>query len=356
VEINLLEAAEREQSVVLHRVRLLGLPGYKKTAGTDFAARGDLTRLFERWEFAWSPEFEAACIEAAPYGGTLEEATTGRIAERLSAGERNAAHATGLLLDAALAGLAHSLDELCTLAEAQLHADSAFLSVGTALGDLLYLYRYDEALGVVKNVALGTLLAEAFRRSLWLLESLTGKEGKEEQLDEAIGALTETTLRAEEVLPDGRGFLTEVLQRVATDTARTPHLRGAAWGALRTLDAVDTATLTEALHQFTNAELLGDFLAGLFALARNAATRDPALVRAVDNALSAFDDGTFLQALPPLRLAFSCFTPREKSYLAKTLLGEAEMPQLTVTTETAARALALETRLKEMRERFGVRG
>ncbi|MCU0495150.1 MAG: hypothetical protein MUD01_26485, partial [Chloroflexaceae bacterium] len=59
--------------------------------------------------------------------------------------------------------------------------------------------------------------------------------------------------------------------------------------------------------------------------------------------------------------AFSFFTPREKHYIAQTLLGETNadaqpMQQLEVDVAVAARAMALEARLITTLKRFGIRG
>lgn len=76
----------------------------------------------------------------------------------------------------------------------------------------------------------------------------------------------------------------------------------------------------------------------------------------------AYGDEPFLEALPALRLAFSYFTPREKHYMAQTLLEArglreaAPLPDLEVDLDTAARALALEARVFEAMKRYGIRG
>ena len=106
---------------------------------------------------------------------------------------------------------------------------------------------------------------------------------------------------------------------------------------------------------------LGDFLTGLFALARELVQRQAELVQAIDGVLMGFSIDEFLQALPALRLAFTYFTPREKHYFATTLmesLGQADAQPLlpmTVAPEVAAQALAWEHRLFETARRYGIR-
>ena len=106
IDLVLETEAARPRSQVLHRVRLLEIAGYERTAGTDLASREEVVTIQERWRIAWSPDFDARCIEAARYGVSLADAAANALAERASAIERDAGAASLLLLDAALAGLA----------------------------------------------------------------------------------------------------------------------------------------------------------------------------------------------------------------------------------------------------------
>jgi hypothetical protein len=113
-----------------------------------------------------------------------------------------------------------------------------------------------------------------------------------------------------------------------------------------------------------NPDRLGDFLAGLFALAREVAQRHPELLQQIDQLLLGFNDEMFLVALPALRLAFTYFTPREKHAIARTLVKSWEAPQELVTPlsqpdispDMIARAKAFESRLLEAIQRYGLRG
>jgi hypothetical protein len=139
-------------------------------------------------------------------------------------------------------------------------------------------------------------------------------------------------------------------------------VRGAALGARWSLGAAGGDEVRAALLSFARPEHLGDFLTGLFALAREQVQRQRDLVLNFHDLISRYGDDDFLAALPALRLAFTYFTPREKHHLALTLrkgLGmENEPPTaaLAVGVETAARALALEARLAETLEKYGLRG
>ncbi len=360
--LELTETADRERSRFLHRLRGLGIPGFVRTGGTDFSRRDDLSRVWEGWIVRWAPEFEAGCIEASIYGPTLEEATAARLLERAGAIERDAERAALLLLDAALMGAADlAVDFHLRLAEL-IHADSDFFSLTRALGHLLYLYQFDEALGTAGNRSLGDLLREGFTRGVWLLEALGRVQGMEVDLLKGMRALLETYERAGVLLDlNGEEFV-EVLHRVGADRSQSPLMQGAAAGALWTLRAADTDRVLESMRYCSEPSRLGDFLTGLFYLARETAQRHPELVTSVDTLLTGYADEAFLEALPALRLAFSYFTPREKHHMARTLLqalgieeAQAALPELEVTADVAALVLAAETRLFRTVERYGLR-
>lgn len=360
-QVSLELPAQVSASRVLHALRVLGVRGFQKTGGTDFAARLDLSRLWEEWRFRWTPEFEASCIESAVYGPTLEAAAQAKLTERCAAVERNAEAAALILLDAALAGLAHHNDETLTARLAALvREDGNFVSVAAALEHLLYLYRYDEVCGTVQQLHVGELLAETYQRSLWLLENTGNAAGDSKRLLRGLSVMLQTFQRCGAELGLSREEFVECLQRTGRDHAHEPVLSGATVGTLWVANAATKEDIQAGLRFCAGPERLGDFLTGLFALAREAVQREAELLTGVDELVLAFGDEQFLEALPALRLAFTYFTPREKHHLARSLLqavGQAEvepLPDLAVSVEVAARALAWETRLFQMMERYGL--
>jgi hypothetical protein len=276
--------------------------------------------------------------------------------------ERDAGRAALLLLDAALAGLADLAAALLERLRALVHGDGDFFSVTGALGHLLYLYRYDAVLETAGRADMGGLLREAFGRGLWLLEGLGQVSGRDEALLAGVAALRDTFERCEGLLELSREETLGVLGRVGADRQQTPLARGAVLGALWSLGAAEAAQVRAALRQFADPERLGDFLTGLFALAREQVQRQRDLVRGIHDLLTAYSDDDFLAALPSLRLAFTYFTPREKHHLALTLreaLGLRDAPAmaaLAVSEQTAAQALAFEGRLFATLEKYGLRG
>jgi hypothetical protein len=362
VDVDLDMANDRQRSRILHRLRLLDGSGYERTDGTDLRVRDDLSKIWERWHIAWNPDFDARCIESARYGPSLAEAATARLSEAASAIERDAGKAALLLLDAALAGLTDLTGSLLDRLKELIRTDGDFFSVTGALGHLLYLYRYDTVLETAGSGEFGSLLTETYQRGLWLLESLGQVTGQDTQLLNGLGSLRETFERCSDSLKLDRAELMQVLTRIGADRGQRPLVRGGVIGALWSLGAADGEQVQTALREFADPNHLGDFLTGLFALAREQVQRQRDLALGINDLLSRYNDDDFLTALPALRLAFTYFTPREKHHLALTLreaLGLAKTPEmaaLTVDTATAARALAFEARLFESLEKYGVRG
>ncbi len=360
LDVNLGDPLGRDRSRVMHRLRILGIPGYAlESSAVDRPAEAE---FIEGWRVSWSPDFDAHCIEASRYGPALAEAAAARLAEDAAGVQRDAKLAARLLLDAALAGLDRLTDELLETVRRLIRTDADFWAVSGALGRLLFLYRYDPVLGTAGRSDVGGLLKETFARALWLLESLGAAAGKDRETLDGVRSVIDTFERCDRDLDLSRDELLDVFRRVAADRGQGPVVRGAALGGLWVLHDADGGAVTARLREFADPDRLGDFLTGLFALAREQAQRQKDLLLGVNAVLAGYSAEDFLTALPPLRLAFTFFTPREKHHLALTLraaLGlekEPEMAALTVDVATAAEAIAFEDRLFSTIRRYGIRG
>jgi hypothetical protein len=103
--------------------------------------------------------------------------------------------------------------------------------------------------------------------------------------------------------------------------------------------------------------VLGDFLAGLFAVAREQVldAEPPGIVGLLDEVVGRFADDEFLVALPSLRMAFSWFPPRERQAIAHRLLDQrgltgsaSSLLRLHADPALVARARAVETRVDDL--------
>ncbi|MBL9152558.1 MAG: hypothetical protein JNK37_08740 [Verrucomicrobiales bacterium] len=356
ISLALTKPGDLEASRLLHMVRLLEIPGYERVAGVNFAAREDLTTLTETWRVRWTPEQDARTIESSRYGSALDEAVAAKLREEADALDRGAGRAALLLLDAVLAGVMPMAVSLRTRVAEIVHEDGDLASVAEAMGHLLYLFSWDDTLGARGSAETGALLKDAFDRGIWLLEA--GSPGLPPRAEvESVRLLRDAFERAEGPMGLDRGLFAESLRRVQADAQRSPAQRGACAGALWSLHRAEPESIRRDLRLFAAPEQMGDFLAGLFALAREEAQRDAELMRAVNGTLVDWDDEAFLAALPSLRLAFMYFTAREKVYLARGLFdaGSEEPAPLAVSTADAARAMAFEHGLADLAKQYGIR-
>ena len=163
VEFVLDNPTDRPPSQVLHCLRLLHVVGYTRVAGTNLASRDEMVTIWECWRIAWSPDFEARCIEAARYGASLADATAAVLAEQAEQGQRDAGAAAELLLDAALAGLTGLAWALRQRVAERIRSEGDFFNLTAALGHLLHLYRYDTVLRTAGSESMGQLLQEAYQ-------------------------------------------------------------------------------------------------------------------------------------------------------------------------------------------------
>lgn len=362
VDFDLLTPPEMANSRLLHRLKILAIAGFDRVDGTDFVGRSDLRRLWERWRIRWSPEFEASCIEASRYGTSIADAAAARLNETAGELDRDAAAAAQLLVQAAQAGLETISQELVERLSETIGTEADFAGATVALRHLLFLFCHDEAFGTHRAPLVAQLVHETFHRSLWLLESLGQTSGSEKAQVQGMKTLLETFERAGGVagIAFDREEFVAVLLRVEDDPQKSPTLRGAAAGALWTINAADEEAVLRHLRMFSSANHLGDFLAGLFALAREVVQRSPAIVLTIDRLLVEFGADDFQTSLPAMRQAFTYFTPREKHYVLSTLFESLGMKEtdplaaLQVDEATATEALAFEERLFETVARYGL--
>ncbi|MEZ0299475.1 MAG: DUF5682 family protein [Candidatus Methylacidiphilales bacterium] len=362
LEVPLTDSHSLARSQLLHQLRILQIPGFHQTGGVDFAKREDLTSLIETWAVQWKTEQDSAMIEASRFGSALDEAATARLQEQAVAIQNQSAQASLLLLDAVLSGIFLVANDLRQRVADIIHQDGNLASVATAMGHLLFLYAWDDTLGTQGNTQTGILLREAFLRATWLLEVGSAPANAGEEVD-AVRLTRDAFERAEEPMKLDRNAFAAVLGRVQADNQRSPAQRGACAGALWSLRCADPADIHRDMLLFSSPDHLGDFLTGLFALAREEAQRDPQLLTAIHNVVIAWNDDSFLTALPSLRLAFMYFTAREKAHMANSLFGNeasedsalSEPVRLAVSVAEAAEAMQYETMLCLLAAQYGVK-
>lgn len=316
-------AAHRTTSRLLHGLALLDVPFALRTAGPDFAHREGLDRLQERWEYLWTPLAEGALVEASLYGATLPEAVAARFAELLSEvrggpGGRSAETATSTLVRACQLGLHEHTGAALALARQALGADPAFDAVATATTQLGLLWEAREPLEARRLDELPDVLAEAYRRAVFLGRELHGGQCDPVAAVEALARLREL------LAGDSGGALDpdlywDMVQRLA-EQHDVALVRGGATGLTYSAGRIGGAELDRAVRGHLSGtssptDAVG-FVRGLLMTSREAAWQEPALLAGLDERLAEWEQQAFVAHLPELRLAFATMTPRETDRIA----------------------------------------
>ncbi|MFE5239830.1 MULTISPECIES: DUF5682 family protein [unclassified Streptomyces] len=383
--LDLMDARDLERSRVLHRLRVLGVPGHERTEGPRHGMDPVST---ERWEHVPAAGRDAALVEAGAYGGNLAEAAATALAERAHGGAAEADTLASVLFDAVLCGVGGLSEDLLGELAARVRALKSPGPLGDVLSTALGLWRHDQVYGVARGPLLASVIDGATGRLLWLLEGARGGPGVDVPRLRAVAAVRDALLHAAGPLSLSRGTVAGVALRISRDTEAPDDLRGAAFGLHRALadgphDAQgthgaqalrdvpggigDPASVVRAVAA-GGASRLGDWLAGLFALAREEVTGGgtgiggESLIEVLDGLVGGLSDEEFLSGLPALRQAFAYFPPIERERIAAVLLerravrGSARgLLRTTADPLLLARAGALEENVFRVLARHGLR-
>ncbi|MGE5183053.1 MAG: DUF5682 family protein [Acidobacteriota bacterium] len=312
--IDIFDASAARKRQVLYRLMWLEIPGVELVSRADL--RRGRTRHTETWKLQHTDATTVAMIEAAVYGATLEAAALARVDERLRTAQGVVALVT--LLELALrAGFHHMVGELCAAATAAVEQEPQFANAGRALARLAGVAASEP---LPPGHGVGPLVRAVVERALWLLEAIDGADAPfDREITAGIFALR-SALDLE--IPDRDTLAAAcvgVWTRRAAASDAPPGVRGACMGALWTHRDHDYTNEAETMLRGMPSSVLGECLAGLFALAREVFRESP-LLTVVDARLGELDDDEFLRVLPSLRRAFAFFPPHERRELARRLL------------------------------------
>ncbi|MFE4944892.1 DUF5682 family protein [Streptomyces sp. NPDC056641] len=320
VTLRLTEPSGRERGRLLHRLRILGVPGYIRTRGPGHGTDPEYT---ERWEPGPAVGREAALIEAGCHGRTLEDASAAALAERMRAEGPAPDALAGVLFDAVVCGVTGLLGPLLTELRAAAGRSVDPGPLGEALHTALGLWRHDRVYGVGRDPLLAGFVDTAAHRVLWLAEGVRGTAGADPGRLRALAAVRDALLHAADRLTLDRDAAFAVCARVSGDREAPADLRGAAFGLCRSLGT--GADPAAAVVSLSEPAVLGDWLAGLFALARAELTApgddSRSLLATLDTLVTGLSGTGFLVGLPALRQAFAYFPPRERRHIADRLLA-----------------------------------
>ena len=355
VRAGLADPAGRARSAALHRLKLIGVPGFALESGPALPTDPVVE---EEWSISFSEDFEAGVVEASGWGPTLEQAAAGRLEEVLADPELDLARLAILVAESFFAAVQPLSERATEMATARAGEEADLRRLGGALERMLGLYRHDVLLGARGSAQVGAVVAAAFDRGLWLLEHLAGASAPadDEQL-RAVVAMRDALRHAGAALGLDAAHAVAVLERRLHAPDAPPAIRGASLGALWSLGRppagerpVERAILAAALPA-----TFGDFLAGLFRLAREQVVREPGAMAALDGVVQQLTEQDFLIALPSLRLAFSYFPPAERAEIARGVLERRGRSELGVhqllRPEVAPEVVVAGARLDEQVER-----
>ncbi len=220
---------------MLHRLRVLSIPGVDRTSGPT--AGGDPV-LVETWQLKESDYRLPALIEAGSYGATLAAAAGAAVGDRFAQAGTDAAALASVLFDAALCGLDELSERVVDDVARMIGAAADVGGIGALLASALGLWRHDRLLGAAGNVALAGVVDAATARVLWLLEGIRGGPAPaDDGRLRAVVAVRDAVIHAEAVLGVARRSVVEVFLRAAAPD-RPPDLQGASvgmvWASTRT--------------------------------------------------------------------------------------------------------------------------
>lgn len=322
LELDWSQPADRERAGVLHRMRILGLPGVERVSGPS-APRTDAPR--EVFSLYRHRDADGAAIEAARWGGTLRMAAANRLAASVSAAGDDLDRLTICLSDALFADLLTPASGLAKDISTGIARARELAALGAPALRAIRLHRFGGVFGEEAQKALGEICEAVFARVLWLIETTTPSGAA---VADPLIACRDMARDCPGLSIDREGMFAS-LQRCILSPRTPPTLAGAATGFLIACRRAEEAGLERRLPDYAAPERLGDYLCGVFALAREEVAGRAALMEAARGTVAEWDDDAFLVALPALRQAFAWFPPRERERIAHGLLqglgmGEAE--------------------------------
>ncbi|MFD6974600.1 DUF5682 family protein, partial [Streptomyces sp. NPDC059949] len=152
LELDLRKDTDTAKSLLLHRLRLLGIAW-----GTPTASRGSTGTFRETWRLRWEPELSVRVAEAGIWGTTVLAAATAK-AEADAAGAAELGEVTELAERCLLAGLSEALPAVLRALADRAALDTDVARLAKALPALARALRYGDVRGT-DAAALGTVAA-----------------------------------------------------------------------------------------------------------------------------------------------------------------------------------------------------
>jgi len=315
LQLDLRQDPHRRKSVLLWRLRALGIPWGEPVADLSSNRQGT---FWEHWRLAWEPEFEVGLIEANTLGNTVEVAAAQGIAERAV----DVDDLAGLidLLDAAI------LADLPTARRALLEQLAARAALSpdvhrlvAALPPLARIARYGDVRGTASEEVMPILDGLFERTWIGLPPACIGlDEEAASTLGEGVAEIQRILVLLERASDPGWA---DVLLTLSTTERTAPHLQGTASRLRldrRELEDDELRRLVGRALSLGNPP--GDCAAWLEGFLRGggaAILHREAFWGAFDTWLRGLPDELFADLLPALRRGFSAFSPGDRRKVAE---------------------------------------
>jgi hypothetical protein len=348
----------RAKSAFFHRCALLGIPMFggledgEAFHGPDLVERTDLHLSIERWGVQRQDGLDDVLLELTDRGPTVALAARAALEERAEAARSDASELARVLLHAARTRTVELLPPLLAALGDAVARDADLAGLVDALGDLVLLHRYRDALATRGSAELEALIEATWERATLALPEVR------HAADEAALALVERVValaRYALTRPQAdRRLLVEHLEQVARDPDGQPLIRGATHGLLATLGATTPRAIGGELERylrgpFTQVRRGAAFLEGVLRTSRSTFLASPRLLESVHEVLSRLGEDEFLMVLPDLRRAFAVFVPVEIERIGENvgqlLVGDPAEPELALSPDAAARARPIDARI-----------
>jgi len=316
VELDVRATNGRNRSVLLHRLRALGV-----SWGSVEEGRGSSGTFRETWALRWEPELTIRVIELSAYGTTVAAAATHRLLERAAAATA-LADLVQILDDALLADLPDVVQPVVVRVEAQAAHDPDLVQVIDTLGPLARALRYGDVRGTdasaLRRVFDG-LVVRALAGALMACRSLD---------DDAAAAMVERLagVQAALALTDHharRGEWPAVLTLIAERSDVHGLVQGRATRLLHDGGAWKRSQVgnrvSRALSVGTAPAVGASFVEGFVAGSGTVLVHDRELLDVIDGWVSSLAPDTFISTVPLLRRTFGGFEPAERRQLGMLL-------------------------------------
>ncbi|MCX4541772.1 DUF5682 family protein [Streptomyces sp. NBC_01565] len=307
LELDLRKDTDAAKSLLLHRLRLLGIEW-----GTPAASRGSTGTFRETWRLRWEPELSVRVAEAGIWGTTVLAAATAK-AESDAAGAGELGEVTALAERCLLAGLSEALPAVLRALADRAALDTDVARLAKALPALARSLRYGDVRGTDAS-ALGTVAAGLAERICVALpvacaagldaDAAAELRGHVDGVHGAIGLLGSQDLRerwsavlralaARDTVP---GLIRGRAARLLLDDGRLPEEETARLMGLALSPASSPADAAGWIEGFAGGG--GTLL-----------VHDERLLGLIDAWLVSVPEGAFIDVLPLLRRTFGAYEP-----------------------------------------------